>query len=208
VNPFVQGALAGYGIALPVGAIAVLILDTALRSGLRQGLAAGTGAAAADGIYALMAVLAGAAMSGWLEPRALWVAVGGGLILIGLGLRGLLGMRREARLPAKEVGSSPGGWATFGKFLALTLLNPLTVVYFSALVLGGQVSGATGRAAGWMFVLGAFLASLSWQSMLAVLGSTAGGRMSLRQRQVMSVIGNVIVLALGTRLLVQVWAGA
>ena len=39
------GAIAGYAIAIPVGAIAVLIIHIGLTSGLRQGLAAGAGAA-------------------------------------------------------------------------------------------------------------------------------------------------------------------
>jgi threonine/homoserine/homoserine lactone efflux protein len=42
------GLVAGYAIAIPVGAIAVLIIHTALTQGLRAGLAAGAGAATAD----------------------------------------------------------------------------------------------------------------------------------------------------------------
>ena len=207
MSPFLQGVLAGYGIAIPVGAIAVLILETALRRGFRLGFAAGAGAAAADEVYATLAVVAGVVLSGWLEGRAFWVGVAGGVVLIGLGLRGVLRVRVEADdfEPAPDTPS--GAWGTFAKFLGLTLLNPLTIVYFSALVLGGGLSGEQNAGAGWMFVLGASLASLSWQTMLAVLGSAAGGRASARQRQLMSVIGNVIVLALGTRLLVQAWAG-
>lgn len=51
-----EGVLAGYGIAIPVGAIAVLILDVSLRRGFRVGFMAGAGAAFADFLYAALAV--------------------------------------------------------------------------------------------------------------------------------------------------------
>src|SRR4029079_10119068 len=53
----VAGALAGYAIAVPVGAIAVLIIHTAITRGLRNGVAAAWGVASADGIYASLAVV-------------------------------------------------------------------------------------------------------------------------------------------------------
>lgn len=55
------GLIAGYAIAIPVGAIAVLIIHAAVSHGLRTGLAAGAGAASADLVYATIAVIVGAA---------------------------------------------------------------------------------------------------------------------------------------------------
>ena len=52
IDTLLAGAVAGYGIAIPVGAIAILILETGLQRGFRLAAAAGTGAAVADGIYA------------------------------------------------------------------------------------------------------------------------------------------------------------
>ena len=63
--------MAGYGIAIPVGAIAILIVDMGLRRGFGLGFMAGAGAAAADFIYASLAAVAGAndegsaALAGW-----------------------------------------------------------------------------------------------------------------------------------------------
>jgi len=55
MTPFWEGVLAGYGIAIPVGAIAVLIVDMGLRRGFGFGLMAGAGAATADFLYAGLA---------------------------------------------------------------------------------------------------------------------------------------------------------
>ena len=59
MNPFFQGALAGYGIAMPVGAVSILIIGAALRGGFLPGFAAGMGAATADLFFATLAALAG-----------------------------------------------------------------------------------------------------------------------------------------------------
>jgi threonine/homoserine/homoserine lactone efflux protein len=48
LQSFWDGVLAGYGIAIPVGAIAVLIIEVSIRRGLTSGLQAGAGAASAD----------------------------------------------------------------------------------------------------------------------------------------------------------------
>ena len=51
----VAGLAAGYGVAIPVGAIAPLLMNISARSGLRVGAAAAAGVASADGLYAAAA---------------------------------------------------------------------------------------------------------------------------------------------------------
>ena len=53
------GIFAGYAIAVPVGVIAVLIIETGMAGGLRRGLAAGAGAATVDLVYCAGALGAG-----------------------------------------------------------------------------------------------------------------------------------------------------
>ncbi|MEV1287482.1 LysE family transporter, partial [Micromonospora sp. NPDC049679] len=81
---FVAGLLAGYGVAVPVGAIAILILGLTARTSLRVGAAAALGVATADGLYAVVAVLGGAALAGAIAPVAgplRWLAA---VVLLGL----------------------------------------------------------------------------------------------------------------------------
>jgi hypothetical protein len=47
-NAALSGLLAGYGIAVPVGAIAVVLISLSARTSLRIGAAAGLGAATVD----------------------------------------------------------------------------------------------------------------------------------------------------------------
>ncbi len=201
--PLWQGALAGYGIAIPVGAIAVLILDLSLRRGFRLGFAAGAGAASADWIYAMLAAVAGTALGIVLRPFAIPLAVASGAFLIALGARGVWRARRSLATENTPAADGRSPWLVFIQFLGLTLLNPLTIVYFAALVLGSSMRTGWTPIDSLQFALGAGLASLSWQTLLAVAGSQAGRRLPARSRLITSLVGNLVVLALGLRVLIQ-----
>jgi threonine/homoserine/homoserine lactone efflux protein len=172
----VAGLLAGYGIAVPVGAIAVIIVGLTARAGLRTGAAAALGVATADGLYAIVAVLGGSALAGLIAPVAgplRWLAA---VVLVVLAVRTGVAALRHYRDPA--LGRTNGGLSTPGRaylgLLGLTLLNPMTIVYFGALVLGRQADGDLGPWGSAVFVLAAFAASASWQLLLAGGGSVVG----------------------------------
>ncbi len=203
MTPFVEGLIAGYGIAIPVGAIAILIVDMGLRCGFRIGFMAGAGAAMADLLYATLATVAGVVIVGWLAPIATYLQAVGGVVLLGLGLRGLVvGLRRKERDDRTAETCSAG--RMFVQFLGLTIINPLTVVSFSALVLGVATGGANGTGGQILFVAGAGLASLSWQTLLAGLGTFAGNRLPPGFQSWAVVVGNLVILALGTRIILGV----
>ncbi|MBI3362773.1 MAG: LysE family transporter [Chloroflexi bacterium] len=199
---FWQGVLAGYGIAIPVGAIAILIVETGLQRGFGIAFAAGAGAAGADLFYATIAAVAGATLASALTPFAGSVRITSALVLLFLGGRGLYSLWRSS-IPDPSIPnpSSSAHFRTFLQFLGLTLLNPLTIAYFAALILGmkaGATATATARAA---FVVGAALASLSWQSLLAGVGAVAKRHLSPRFRLGASVFGNLIIAGMGVRIL-------
>lgn len=205
MGAFGEGLLAGYAIAVPVGAIAILILETAMRRGLAEGAAAGAGAASVDLLYAALAGLAGQALAPSLAPLAGALRWASALVLMGLGLAGLWRLWRSAprttEAPATAV-LLPGGLGrTYFQFLGLTLLNPMTLAYFTALMLG---QNARAPLLGWdrlVFVLGVAIASFSWQFLLAGLGALAHRRLSPRLQVWTGALGNVMVLLLGARLL-------
>lgn len=204
ITAFLAGAAAGLGIAIPVGAISILIVETGLRRGFRLGAAAGAGAATVDGVYALVAAAFGAALAAILAPWERPLRVLAVVVLVAIALRGLLGLRALAR-PAAAI-SAPirpdveaaerGGSAvrTYGVFVAITLLNPVTVTYFAALILGLGSTGA-GPAEKAAFVAGAFVASLGWQTLLAAVGAFLHRRLSPRLRAGVVLLGNAIILA-------------
>ena len=201
MHAFWTGVVAGYGIAIPVGAIAVLIIETALRRGFRRGFWAGAGAASADLLYALVAMAAGSAAAVLVGKFALPLKILSGLILVALGGTGMWKLHTQGAVLERAV-TEQGNAKTYGLFLGLTLLNPLTVVYFAALILGGTARADASAGSRLLFVLGAGMASLSWQTLLAASAALLHQRLPARARLFASLVGNLIVLGFGIRILV------
>ncbi|MYS94584.1 MULTISPECIES: LysE/ArgO family amino acid transporter [Streptomyces] len=173
----VAGLLAGYGIAVPVGAVGTYLVSLTARSSLRTGVCAALGVATADGLYALAATLGGTALAGALRPvlgPLRWVCV---LVLFALAAWGAVTAVREYRghrLATRTASAPPGPARAYLGLLGVTLLNPTTVIYFAALVLGSRAAGPAGPLEQGVFVLAAFAASASWQVLLAGSGALLG----------------------------------
>lgn len=191
------GVAAGLAVAVPLGPVGLLVVDRASREGLATGLAAGAGVAAADLCYAVVAAVAGFELAAGLAPAAALVRVLSAAALAALAVVGIARtLRGREPAPAGAGRAARASGALFG----LTLLNPLTVSTFAALVLGLGAAGLTGAGAKSAFVAGVAVASFAWQSLLAVAGALVGRRLSRRARLVTGLAGNLLVLGLALRL--------
>lgn len=177
IAALVAGLVAGYGIAMPVGAVAAYLVALTARTSLRTGVFAALGVATADGVYALSAVWGGAALVTVLHPVTLPLRRGSAVLLIALAVRGMVtAIRRHRSSPQ----GAPTGQAAAGAaraylgLWAMTMMNPLTVLYFMALVLGRQSTAAPGHADQVVFVVAVFVASASWQLVVAGGGAFLG----------------------------------
>lgn len=202
----VAGLLAGYGIAVPVGAVATYLVSLTARTSLRTGVCAALGVATADGLYALLAGLGGSALAAALRPVLVPLRWASALVLAVLAVRGAaLAVRqyRAHRLATRSAPPPPGPGRAYLSLLGITLLNPTTVVYFTALVLGTRTADAVPATAQAVFVLAAFAASASWQVMLAGGGALLGWVLTgLRGRLVTALVSSAVMLALAVRMLV------
>jgi arginine exporter protein ArgO len=166
-----SGLVTGWAIAIPIGAVGAFLVTLSSRTSFRVGAAGALGVATVDGLYAALAVVAGAAIATVLEPVSHALTVASGIVLLGIAALtavhavGTAGRVRETR-PMRPA-------TAYALFLGITAVNPTTVVYFAAVVLGNRhlVSSAPEGA---VFVLAAFLASASWQLLLAGGGAALG----------------------------------
>lgn len=195
---FVAGALAGLGVAVPVGAIALLLMSLSARTSLRVGASAALGVATADGVYALIAVVGGAALAGIITPIATplrWVAAG---VLVVIAVRMISGAVRHFRDPAtaRDAGTLTTPARAYGTLLGITLLNPMTIVYFGALVLGRGDADALGAAGSAVFVVAAFGASAAWQLLLAGGGALVGRLLTGPRGRLWTAVGSAVVIVI------------
>src|SRR3954452_10333915 len=98
----ISGLVAGWGVAVPLGAVGVLLVALGRRAGFRSAAPAAAAVATADLLYAAVAAAAGSAAAGLLEPHehALKLIAAGVLAAVAL-----LGLRaaRARRGPAGGV---------------------------------------------------------------------------------------------------------
>jgi threonine/homoserine/homoserine lactone efflux protein len=198
---FWAGCLAGLAVAVPVGAVGTLIILTAASRGLRLGAAAGLGTATADGLYAGIAVLFGAAITPVLADLAIPLRWGSAVVLALLGA-GMIrsGFRRqpiENKRPSNTFATPVSAYVTV---LGITVVNPTTVIYFAALIVGSPPDQINDTSSRLTFVAGVFLASAVWQVLLAGGGSVLGRVLSgSSARRWTTVVGGGAVVLLAVR---------
>jgi arginine exporter protein ArgO len=202
----VAGLAAGYGIAMPVGAVAAYLVALTARTSLRTGVFAALGVATADGVYALIAVCGGAALAPALRPVTLPLRRGSAVVLIALAVHGAVTAirRHRGRRDGREAGPAASGAArTYLGMWGMTMMNPLTVVYFTALVLGRQAAAAPDSVDQAVFVPAVFAASASWQLALAGGGAFLGRVLTgSRGRLVTALASSILIGVLAAHLLI------
>ncbi|MFE4211655.1 LysE family transporter [Streptomyces sp. NPDC056844] len=203
----VAGLLAGYGLAIPVGAVAVLMVNMTAATSLRTGAAAALGAATADAGYAVAAVLGGSALVVVVRPvlgPLRWAAFAILAFMAARILAGALGRGREASATV-----SPGAPArrritplrAYLTYLSLTALNPWPALYLVTLVLGQQAQQPLSTAESLVYLSAITFASASWQLLLAGGGRLLGGALTSRRgRTVTAAVSSCLILGLGLRM--------
>ncbi|MFJ3900135.1 LysE family transporter [Streptomyces sp. NPDC090025] len=201
----VAGLLAGYGIAIPVGAVGAYLVAVTARTGWRTGAAAALGVATADGLYAVLAVAGGSVLVPLLTPVTTplrWVSAAVLLFLAARAAHSALRAHRSGTLASRDDGSpGPGPLRAYLTFLGITLLNPMTVIYFAALVLATGPDTPTTPATRLVFVLAALLASASWQLLLATGGTLLSRTLTgPRGRLATTLASSALIAVLAVRL--------
>ena len=194
----VSGLVTGLAIAVPIGAVGAFLVTLTARTSWQVGSAAALGVATVDGVYAGVAVVGGAALAGLVGPVADPLRVASGVVL--LGIAALTALHAWSRRAAPERSSrAMGPRAAYLLFVGVTAVNPTTVVYFAAVVLGNR-DLVEGPVQGTVFVAAAFAASAAWQLGLALAGAGLGRAITgPRGRLVTGLVSAVVVAGLAVR---------
>lgn len=198
-----DGLLSGFAIAAQFGAVSALLVETAVVGGSRAGAAAGLGVATVDLAFAAVAVAGGSAAHAALagHARELRIAAATTLAIIAVG--GLLSVLRDraqndvARAHARRRAPKHDSPRTqYLRFLALTSINPLTIVYFASVAASLSLAGWSARVA---FAVGAGAASAIWHLILTLAAGRAGRRLTPPLQRAIAVGGRLIVLGMAVR---------
>lgn len=175
MTSFIQGATAGFLLAVPVGPVALICIRQALVHGLPLGFLTGLGAALADALFGYLAVHGVSALSESVPWHSGSLRLAGGVVLLLFGIFVFRQKTLKARglKPRNFVGSA---MATF----FLTLSNPIVLLAFGAIFAGlGIGHEPMGRARVGSVVAGVFVGSAAWWLALSVLSGLFRHRLSL-----------------------------
>ena len=195
----IAGVAAGLAIAMQVGAVSLMLVETAVARGTRIGLASGLGVATVDLLFAAAAAVAGGTAGAVLSEHEAGIRLVAAGTLAAIALHGLAAMRREVaeRGDAEADPAGGGARAHYLRFLAITSVNPLTIASFAAVATSLPPGDAAAAIA---FSAGAGGGSATWHVVLTVAAGRAGRWITPRIRRGLSFGGRVAVLLLAAHL--------
>lgn len=192
--------MAGLALAIPVGPMAIMLINTTISRGLRHGVVGALGMATVDAAYALAVFVIGGLIAASLASLKLLFGLFGAAILLVLGVqtayKNVQLLKITGDLEGKIV--DDGSIAqTFGTFVAATSVNAPTALYFLAIApnvanMGYQVSALNVS----VFVISVFLGSLIWQESLVFTGMAIRGVTTNGFRAWIGLVGGILIVAL------------
>lgn len=191
------GLIAGLALAVPLGAIGVLLIQEGASRGWAGGVPAAAAVATVDLLYCVTAVAAGAALAPVIASWAPWPRIIGGAALVALAIWSLIRARRSTvEAPPDADMNRARSARRYALFFGLTVINPATLIYFAAIVTGLSAMSASAVAAV-MFIAGVAAASLSWQLLLVLAGAIVRWKTGAQFRRLTALIGNSLVGVVG-----------
>ena len=189
-----KGLVIGFSIAAPVGPIGILCIKRSLVYGRVHGLVSGLGAATADALYGCIAGFGLAFVSNFLVSKQVYLAIIGGIFLCYMGVRSFLA-------PAVDDSLEPEKQSLLGAYSStffFTVTNPVTILTFTAVFAGlGLASSAGDYGSAMVLVLGVFLGSASWWTILSGGVSLLRSKVNQQAMQWVNRISGVIIFVFG-----------
>jgi threonine/homoserine/homoserine lactone efflux protein len=192
----IAGLVAGLAIAMQVGAVSVMLVESAVVAGVRAGVAAGMGVATVDCAFGAVAAAAGGAVGAALSSHETEFRLFAALALAAIAVYGLIGLRRGDGDSSSTARQAPPH-AHYARFVAVTAANPLTIASFAAVAASLSLDGPGAAAA---FAAGVGVASAGWHLALSLAAGHARRRVTPRMRRGLAIGGRLVVLAIAAHL--------
>jgi threonine/homoserine/homoserine lactone efflux protein len=198
-----KAVLAGFIVAVPIGAIGAMCLRRALQGRWAVGLVTGLGAALADSILAAAAMFGLTLLTRYIFEHQGPVLLVGGIFLIVVGIRMI--RKRHAKLagldgqPVTQFRNLHGWFGALATGFALTIINPATFLAFVGVFAGMQLfrDRPSLLFENWIVIVGTFIGSMLWWTTLTGTAYAMRRHLSLEFIVVLNVILGLVVVGFG-----------
>jgi threonine/homoserine/homoserine lactone efflux protein len=195
------GIATGLAMSVPIGAVNLLVIRAALKSGFRAAVIAGLGAVAADLLLSGIVVMGVTSVANVMSSYAAVLQIIGGGLMVFVGIRAT-----RQHLSQADVNRS-AYIAKFGLTFWLCMANP--AIYFGYAAILGGLTVALGVREGESHALwiaaGVGLGSLAWWTCLAAVVTWVGRGFSFQVLGRINTWSGIVVAALGFALMMQAW---
>jgi putative LysE/RhtB family amino acid efflux pump len=200
---FIKAMLAGFVVAVPIGAIGAMCLRRALQGRWVIGLLSGTGSAIADMALAMAAMFGLSLLTHYILENHRPVLFVGGAFLVFIGLRMIHKRHPNLNADVPTLNDQLRRWRVWGAALttgfALTIINPATLIAFMGVFAGlGLVPDAPHRLLqSWLIIAGVFAGSMLWWMTLTGTAFAIRRHLPLDLVAILNVILGVLVVGFG-----------
>lgn len=197
------GILGGVFVTAPLGPVNILIMQRALRYGFPSAVAAGSGAALADVIFAVVAAFGVSTVNVFIEGHSRVIQLVGGIVVALIGARILWQQQQPGSAgqaqDEDELNAAQLSAATF----FLTITNPATIfgflAYFGAL---GEWGPSQDDFAGTIqLVVGVAIGTLGWWCVVAGLITRLRVRLTEERIGRFNLVAGALLLGFGALIL-------
>ena len=198
---FIQGMIIGLTLAVPVGPISLVCIHRTITAGRLHGIFSGLGVATADSFYAAVSILGLTIISGLILSNQGIFRCLAGIILILIGIRVFISVPAGVNITAEH----ETYYKDFLSLLAVALANPLTLMFFIAILPGfGVMVHTTEQFSAAEFVAGVFSGSMTWWIFLSGSVGSVRSRISTAHLQMINRVSGLMIVCFGIGLLVLV----
>ena len=202
----IQGITIGLCTSIPVGPIAILIIQRTLQKGRMHGFTSGLGAATSDTFYALLALLGLSVVLSFIEENKLIIQIAGSSIMM------LFGVYIFFQNPAKNIEKSKNEkssyWQEYLSAFFLTLSNPLMI--FLYLGLFAQFEFLSSDSHFLVIIVGicsVFLGAGLWWFLITLLASIFRKRFNIRGLWILNKATGLLIFILALVALISSISG-
>jgi threonine/homoserine/homoserine lactone efflux protein len=198
----IKGFCFGMLLQLAVGPMCLMVFHTSASNGVLNALILVSSITLIDTLYI---ALSGFGIAAVLNKKKVRYAIKlfGCLILVLFGTSTITGALGMSLLPSIELFDSTGVQNIFLKGLLLTASNPLTIIFWSGVFSTQVVQHQLNRRQLFFFGFGCVLSTLSFLSLIAILGSVISGFLPELVITGLNIIIGCLLVFFGIRLVIR-----
>jgi threonine/homoserine/homoserine lactone efflux protein len=191
---FIQGIIIGLLLAAPVGPISLICIQRTVADGKLHGILSGIGVTTADSVYGAVTYLGLTVISGLIIANESAFRLFAGVVLLLIGIRICLFV--PATLPEKSEHESY--LRDYLSMFAIAIANPLTVIFFAAVLPGfGVVFPGTSYLSAAAFVGGVFCGSSLWWVFLCSTIGSFRSRIGPEKLRLINRLSGIVITGIG-----------